>query len=271
MSVPRIFERGNASYFFIASCYFIACFTLYLLGALYIQFMMLLATIAILPALVVREKNNRNKPVNESNLSVDEQWSKRKKELDKICDDLAKAKDAGQRQKLQRSRLSLESELRRIEWKVRESDLTQMYNASKGKLRELPDLKESSPEIGEDGVAKTKEYRKTLSKIMKDANSILKHEPLASRSQALAPIVSLLCACYNNLKRSTDKSLQTVAVDYFVAWATFSSIAKDIDVDPNLAKYASPEYRKNFKKVLQKMNPPRPTFESTEHSRVVTE
>lgn len=232
--------------------------------------MLLLATMALLPALIVHEKNARNKPVTESNLSVDEQWSKRKKELDKICDDLAKAKDPEQRQKLQRNRLFLENELRRIEWKVRESDLTQMYNASRGKLRELPDLKESSPENDEDDDAKTKKYRKTLSKIIKDADSILEHEPVASRSQALAPIVSLLCACYNNLKRSSDKSLHAVAVDYFVAWATFSSLAKDVEVDPKLAKYASPEFRKNFNKLLQKVMPARSSFQTAEHS-VVTE
>ena len=232
--------------------------------------MMLLATIALLPALVVHEKNNRNKPANETNLSVDEQWSKRKQELDKVCNDLAKVKDREQMQKLQRNRLFLENELRRIEWKVRESDLTQMYNASRGNLRELPDLKESSSEIDEDGDAKTKKYRKTLSKIIKDADGILDHEPLASRSQALAPIVSLLCACYNNLKRSPEKSLQAVAVDYFVAWATFSSLAKDLEVDTKLAKYASPEFRKNFKKLLKKVMPATPSFQKAERS-VVTE
>ena len=233
--------------------------------------MMFLATLALLPALIVHEKHSRNKTSTESDLSIDEQWSKKKKELNKVRDDIAKVKDPEQKQKLQRNRVFLENELRRIEWKVRESDLTQMYNASKGKLRELPDLRGPSQENDVTGAILTKRYRNTLSSIVKDANSILEHEPQASRSEALAPIVSLLRAYYNNVKKSSEQSSRAVAVDYFVTWAMLSSVSKGVAIDPKLSKYASPEFLKNFEKLMEKAKLGGPSFQSTGRSGVVPE
>lgn len=240
----RFWNSSNKDYYIIAGLYGLACFVLYIFGVLYIQFMLPLATFAFFPAILVHERNIRNGQAPVSNPSVDERWSRTKKELDKVSDSLDKAKTASQQKALQRQHSYLRNELRRIEWKVKESDMNRMYNASKGNLKELPDSKISEP--GNMVELDLKKYEKILSNLIKEARKIVKSEPNDSRAQALTPVANNLQAYYNLMKKNDQNDrVRKLEADYFVVWAALSSFIRGVRVDDQLAKYTS-KFRKGY-------------------------
>lgn len=239
----RFLKSDNQKYLAIGTCYFAACVVLYVCGALYIQFMLLLAAFALFPALLVHERSNLLRRAENANLTDDENWSKTKKELDRVRDNLEKASTDEQRRALQRQTVYLENELRRIEWKVKESDMNQMYNAARGNLRKLPEQKEGTSE--DQANNSVKKYTSSLANIIKDVRKIVENEPPASRQQALIPIANLVRAQYNMMKK-TEACTSNIRKDYFAVWATLSSFIEGIRIDSELSKYSSQRFRKKF-------------------------
>lgn len=214
-----------------------------MLGVLYIQFMLLLATFAFFPAILIHERNLRNSPISYSNLSMDERWSRTKKELDKLSDNLNKAKSAVEQKNLQRQKISLENELRQIEWKVKESDLNQMYNASKGNLRELPYQTEGQDQTD----VRIKNYNTTLSRLLKEIRKTVEEEPQESRRESLILIANSLRAHYNAVRNESQiDTLKSIRSDYFASWMVLASFIGGYYLDPALAKYTSRKFRKRF-------------------------
>ncbi|MDG6997852.1 MAG: hypothetical protein JRN15_01920 [Nitrososphaerota archaeon] len=243
MLVARFLKTDNQKYLAIATCFFAACVMLYLCGALYIQFMLLLGAFALFPALLVHERSNLLRRAENVNLTDDENWSKTKKELDKARDNMDKAKSAEQRRAFQRRVVYFENELRRIEWKVKESDMNQMYNAARGNLRKLPELKGAT---SEDKTSNdVKKYTSSLVNIIKEVRKIVEKEPPASRQQALVPIANLVRAQYNTIKK-TEARAGNIRGDYFAVWATLSSFIEGNRIDSELSKYSSDIFRKKF-------------------------
>lgn len=250
MHKPRFLEGTNGKYFAIALCYFLACVFLYIIGALYIQIMLLLATMALFPAILVHESSLRNKAIPNGNPTLDERWSKTKMELDKVQDNISKTKDPQQKKTLQRQQIFLENELRRLEWKVRESDLNRMYNASRANLKELPDLK--AVREGEPIEEKVREWKSNLSEMIGEVRKIAEREPVASQQAALVPITNSVRAHYNMMRKiPPDEGLKSVQSDYFAVWGALSSFISGVRVNPYLAKYASPKFQKRFLALLQ--------------------
>ena len=242
MLEPKFLKTDKQKYLAIALGYFSACVLLYLLGALYIQFVLLLATFALFPAILIHERSLAFGLAGNTNLSDDENWSKTKKQLDKVRDSIDKTKSTEQKKVLQRQLLSLENELRRIEWKVKESDMTQMYNAAKGRLREIPEINATTSEkqTEEDG----KKYSHSLDKLVKEVQKIVEKEPQESKQQALVPIANSIRAHYNMMKKNPE--LDSIRADYFAVWGTLSSFIQGIRINPELLKYTSRRFRKNF-------------------------
>lgn len=242
MSVLKFIRTSRQKYLAIAVGYIAACVMLYLCGALYIQFMLLFAAFALFGAILVNEKSNLLGRVPNANPTADESWSKTKKELDKVRDNIDRTKSPEQQRTLQRQRLNLENELRRIEWKVKENDMTRMYNASRGNLRELPDLRKTAVE---NHTEVDRKYAIILDKLVNEAKKIIEKEPPASRQQALIPIANLARAQYNTLKKNSNDK-ENVRGDYFAVWATLSSYIAGVRIDTELSKYSSERFKKKF-------------------------
>ena len=118
-------------------------------------------------------------------------------DLEKIQKQIDKCKDEAEKKSLHSSMHSLENKLRRLEWSIRESDLTQMYNAGREKwigcatksihiplllprkirtdYREDAENKEDEEKHG----SRLHEYesRNYLVKTLLDARAVLRNEP----------------------------------------------------------------------------------------------
>lgn len=245
-------SSSNRKYLIIALGLAIVYGLLYLCGILFIQFILFFASAALFPVLLVHENDLRNKRGLSPDPSEDEQWSKTKKALDKLNERIEKRKDPAERKSLQVQKLSLESELRRLEWKVKESDMTQLYNASKGNLRRLDDPKTIAQVNGieEPQNRNTKKTRQYLLSMMKEVRKILHDEPQESVREALTPIANDVRAHYSILKKQKDDDSINVTSNYFVVWATLSSFVRGTSIDRRLERYCSADFRADFEKLL---------------------
>lgn len=227
--------------------------------------------------MIVWEKHKRETALNGGGptFSNDERWSKTKRDIERIDGKLDKTRDSDKRRGLLHQKYLLENELRRLEWAIKESNLNGMYNAGTGSLRKLDPkgmplrsqnqngtLDKDSEEIdpGErytpDGALRERkrlerraEERKNLQRIIDNAEAILRAEPADSIPAALKPVANDFKAHYNVLKKRRNN--QDSLADYWVAWAVISSIMNRIEVDPQIAKYASEQFRPRISKFIK--------------------
>jgi hypothetical protein len=156
-----------------------------------------------------------------------------------------------------REKRSLESELRQLEWQIRESEMTQIYNASKGRMRQVdkPESVITSMSVLDAQFKKLKANRDYLLKTLKETEDIVKEESHPSRDIALERIANDLRAHYNAVKRKTtsgsgsndnSEPSRTLLSDYWVCWAAVKSLARGSTLEKDLAKYASKDFEPEF-------------------------
>ncbi|MHB2037651.1 MAG: hypothetical protein ACYCPW_13060, partial [Nitrososphaerales archaeon] len=66
-----------------------------------------------------------------TDFSSDERWSETKSKLKKVEDRIRNSSNPDRKQVLLAQKRTLETELRGLEWKIKESEMTKAYNASK--------------------------------------------------------------------------------------------------------------------------------------------
>ena len=134
----EILENSKAKYLIIAAIAIGSCCLLYLFGIFFIQTIMLVGYAASFPAILIYEKKRRNGLSSEMTaFSGDERWSETKSRLKKVEGRIRKSSNPDEKQVLLVQKRSLETELRGLEWKIKESEMTKMYNASKENTRDL--------------------------------------------------------------------------------------------------------------------------------------
>jgi hypothetical protein len=200
---------------------------------------------------LLHEKNKRNARLAGSfSLSEDERWSKKKVELEKLESRISKSKDSEQRHLLERQRIQIKNELRNIEWHIRESEMTQLYNANKGNLKKLT---ETSMKLSERELERNEEQlldRKVLFKIVKTAEQVVQNEPETSIKVALMQIERDLKAHYKVLSKLKEASVSGVLSDYWVAWMVVCGILNGVAMDPKVERYASRGFRPKLRTLL---------------------
>ncbi|MDA4130198.1 MAG: hypothetical protein OK457_05470 [Thaumarchaeota archaeon] len=251
-----------------------------LLGMLLVQSIILVGSFAMIPAILIWEKYSARKRISSKSaeISADERWALIKMDLEKIQREIDKCKDHVTKKNLNSSKYSLENKLRKLEWSIRESDLTQMYNAPKGKINRVPDKIDSSrpkdakepgdledPAHEKDRPDKEKivfpdsESRDYLVKTLLDARVVLRNEPALSLRYVLKPTANNLRAHYYILRRrAIEKShtpLSPAALsDYWVCWALLHSVANNLPLEPNLPKYCSKPLRPKVVSFIKLVN-----------------
>jgi hypothetical protein len=239
-----------------------------LVGVLLIQAIILVGYFATIPAILTFEKYSARKRFHSGDLSADERWVVTKMDLEKIQKQVDKCKDEAEKKSLHSSLHFLENKLRRLEWSIRESDLTQMYNAGKGKMDRVADennspsvpstpkdpskLHENSrdkdAEDGEDGNELNEyESRTYLVKTLLDARAVLRNEPSSTLRFVLKPSANNLRAHYNALRRSamkkSDPATNGILSDYWACWVLLHAVSNNLPLEPNLPKYCSSAFR----------------------------
>ncbi len=231
---------------------------------LLIQSIILVGYFAMIPAILTWEKYAATKRFfsKDSDLSADERWVLTKMDLEKIQKQIDKCKNEAEKKHLNSSKSSLENKLRRLEWSLRESDLSEMYNAAKGNLGHLPDEKASSPpeqspkgsdeeemdsSKDEEMEVHSYESRNYLVKTLLDARAVLRNEPGPTLRLVLKPTANNLRAHYNALRRKqTKKSSPTFAAlvsDYWACWVLLHALANNLPLEPDLPRYCSNIFR----------------------------
>ena len=267
-----------------------ACVLLYFLGFLLVPSIMLVAYVAMLPGILAWERYSKNGVTSfAQSPSNDDRWVKTKMEIEKLQKRIDKAKNESERSVLLSQKRHLENELRNLEWSIRESELTEMYNAAHGNMKkdedddndpkeEDPDLYPANPrsgtpkinqdgrknelgqETGEGDLRKKEDdidKRKYLLQLLAAARAVLDKEPQDSVKVALMPLANDLKAHYNAIRKmekmrsSTSTSEHDVLSDYWVLWTILYSIANGLPVDPNLAKYASEDFNSKIEPFLK--------------------
>jgi hypothetical protein len=251
--LPRsFFKTSKGKYVLIGTAAIAAGVLFYLLGFLFIQTIGLLAYVALFPAILIWERKNKDSAFQSPSLE-DERWSKTKVELEKLEKRLGKTRDPLEKQKLLRSKISLENELRKSEWKIRESELTQLHNANRG-LKPLNEDAKTLAKLAEaNGEFSKKKETKYLSHVLTNVKEILQEEPKNSRNIPLNHIGYDLKAHYNILKRQSNNNTSILA-DYWVCWAAIQLLAKRSPVENKLSKYTSDSFRPEFSKFLKFVN-----------------
>jgi hypothetical protein len=243
--------RGKCA--LVGACCIVFCGLLYLFGFLFIQTIMLVGYVAAFPMILIYEKNKRGSMVGSSSTPQDEGWSKTKTELDEVNRKIEKAKNQDESQLLQRQKVELQNKLRNLEWEIRESEMTQLYNATKGNMKISKAL--SKPELFEPESEKEHAIatnRRILLTIVKNAEFLIEHEPASSIKVALSPLERELKLHYNVLKKGRNQKAfsESILSDYWVTWISISCLVRGVKLDSKLTKYASKDYRDRFAKFL---------------------
>ncbi len=271
-----MFQRVNSKFLLIALVATLASIGLLCAGYLSIEALILIWNCAFVVSVMVWEKHRRENALSmNETLSNDERWSKIKRDIERIDGRLSKTKDVTKRKSLLYQKRCLENELRRVEWSIKESNLNGIYNAGFGNLPKLdsPKMSQSSsrnPLAGsEDGdelnsydkytpegalrerkrLEKQAEERRSLERIVDNTEKILASEPIDSIPVALQSVANEFKAHYNVIKKRKNNS--SCLADYWVAWALISSIINGLEVDRNISKYASKEFRPKIIKFIK--------------------
>ena len=273
-----LFRSVNSKIILIVSGATLGSVGLLLLGSLSIEALVLIWNLAFVASVIVWERNKRDTALSGGGgptFSNDENWSRIKREIERIEGRLGKTRDSEKRRALLYQRYMLENELRRLEWSIKESNLNGIYNAGSGNLRKLDP--EGTPSRGEaqngtpgedseeiepwerytpEGALRQRkrlerqaEERKNLMRIIDSAEAILRSEPVDSIPAALRPVGNDFKAHYNVLKKRRNS--QDSLADYWVAWAVISSVLSGVKIDSAIAKYASDGFRPRIVKFIK--------------------
>jgi hypothetical protein len=257
------FKGTKARYVLIGILAVLACVLFYFFGFLFIQTILLVGYVSIFPAILIWEKKKRERAViDPSRLSEDERWSKTKMKVEKIERRIQREKDTAEKSALLRQKRYLESELRQLEWKIRETEMTQLYNASKGNMKQIDSTRSVITTVNALNAEFKRQQAKKghLLKILKDVEDIMKNEPLSSREISLMRVANDLKAQYNALKRKkmiissrngNSESSRALLSDYWACWVAVTSLAKGFAVEKNLAKYTSADFQPEFSKFMK--------------------
>jgi hypothetical protein len=254
----------------------LVCVLLYCLGVLFIQAIALVLYVSLLPVILIAESKNKAFG-STSNLAIsskEERWSRAKSELDKLEDKAKKTTDQSEKQLLLGRKLYLENELRQLQWEISESEMTEIYNASKGRLTPVRAKVDSEgtasgdSSSGKSSKSSEGKQNKYLSKILRNTREVMEKEPEDSLRISLSSIANDVKAHYYVLNRDLRKKAfevqpmrdekpreivksASVVSDYWVCWAALQSLAKKSDLrKENLLKYASENFRPEFSKFL---------------------
>ncbi|MGI0078522.1 MAG: hypothetical protein ACRECH_02760 [Nitrososphaerales archaeon] len=275
-SLRALFRSVNSKILLIVSGATLASVGLFLLGALSIEALVLFWNLAFVASLIVWERHKRARAQTGGiTFSNDEKWSRIKRDIERVEGRLGKTRDSEKRRSLLHEKHLLENELRRVEWSIKESNLNGVYNAGTRNLRKLdpkgiPTRNEAHNETSDEDseeidlwdrytpegalrqrkrLERQAEERKTLQRIIDNAEAILKTEPADSIPTALKSVANDFKAHYNVLKKR--KNNQDTLADYWVAWAVISSVMNGVKVDPDIAKYATAGFRPRIVKFIR--------------------
>jgi len=256
LKVSVILENSKAKYLIIAAIAIASCCLLYLFGIFFIQTIMLVGYAACFPAILIYEKRRRNGMSSEmTEFSGDERWSETKSKLKKVEDRIRNSSNPDEKQVLLAQKRTLETELRGLEWKIKESEMTKAYNASKENTRDLSWIPAKPAQSDNNQVEEREKYsnRKHLLKIVREAQSIMQNEPFASFKIALIPLANDLKTHYKILKEKSEKNNfeRSILSDYWASWMVLSCLINGVSIDYELPKYTSDEYRPRFKKLIE--------------------
>ena len=255
LKVSVLLENSKAKYLIIAAIAIASCCLLYLFGIFFIQTIMLVAYAACFPAILIYEKRRRNSMSSEKiDFSGDERWSETKSKLKKVEDRIRNSSNPDEKQVLLAQKRTLETELRGLEWKIKESEMTKAYNAFKENARDP--WVQAKPKLSDDDQVEELEEplnRKHLIKIVREAQSILQNEPSTSIKIALTPLANDLKTHYKILKeRLEGENLEkSILSDYWASWMVLSCLIKGVPVNSDMTKYTSDEYRPKFEQLLE--------------------
>jgi hypothetical protein len=274
--IQGILHSINSKLLLVAAIGVLTSIGLLCVGYLSIEALILIWNLAFVGSVIMWEKNKRDNSVGSfATFSDDERWSKIKRDLERVEQKLAKTKDAGKKKSLLYQKNWLENELRRVEWSIKEKNMSEIYNLRMGNLPKLgtnqadPKTRTDSAEISEDSqdfdpsdkytpdgalrerkrLERLAEENKNLERIIENAEKILGSEPVDSLSIALQSVVNDFKAHYNVIKKRKNNS-ETLA-NYWVAWALISSVINHVDIDPQISKYASKEFRPKIAKLIK--------------------
>ncbi len=271
-----IFHSINSKFFLIGIVATLGSLGLLCTGFLSIEALILIWNFAFVASVMIWERYRRSNAINMgATFSNDERWSKIKRDLECVDGKLQKTKDSAKIKSLLYQKRSLENELRRVEWSIKETNMNEIYNAGMGNLRKLDSKRMSlgsdqdssgtsggkedldpNDKFGPEGALRERrqlerqaEERKNLERIIDNAERVLCSERAESLPVALQSVANDFKAHYNVIKRRKYSSVSLA--DYWVAWALISSVMNGVDVDLQISKYASKEFRPRIFKFIK--------------------
>jgi len=234
-----------------------ACVVLYFLGILLIQSIMLVGYIAMLPTILVWEKYSGGKS---DSVFDDGRLREKKSEIKKLQGRIDRSQNESEKKILRSKWKTLENELRRLEWSIRESNLTRSHD---------PANDEGHPSLGDPMFSKSPksksesdrsttneprerridianlEKREHLLKILGDVKQVLTKESQQSVRVELLYLANEVRAHYNIIRKK-DPSLNSLLSDYWVVWVVLYSLSNNSPLPDNLERYSSSSFRSKF-------------------------
>ena len=274
MHLPAVFHTAKGRVALVLTGSAIATLLLLSHDALTIETLLVIWNVALFIGIMIWEREKREKIANgQLSFSDDERWTKIKKKIETLDQKLDKTKDADDKRALVNQKRWLENELRRVEWSIKESNLNGIYNANSGNMKrsdgrnrmrksdeplsseERADLERRRDYDPEAAALLRKELerevqeRKSLERILDNAEAVVNLEPASSLAVALKPVANDFKAHYNAIKKRRGNSPSLS--DYWVAWAVLLSITNDQGVDQGISKYCSKDFRPRMIKFLK--------------------
>lgn len=205
---------------------------IYVAGWMSLPLIFLLGNISMMVAIVLWEGEKRAQEVAvDESLSNDERWEKIKVALDGIDKRLSGKVRAEEREDLLKRKGWLLTEKRRLEWTLKDAELTSVEAAAKGALTPLD---KAGSAFGADSPEEGAEEENDLKKVVGAAEEILAREPSESLEFALRPLLNELTAHYNAIRRKDSSS--PYLADYWAAWGVLKSAETGLEIGPVIAR-----------------------------------
>jgi hypothetical protein len=225
-----------------------AATALYFSNLIFVQTLLVVWNSSVMVGIVVWEKSSPSKDdALNLDVSADQRWGRMKMRIEWVDKRLAKANTESEKAALVKEKEWLVNELRRLEWSVKESELTSLSLASTGRLGILDSGQEDSGPLPLS--FEEKNGVKALEKTVDNAVAVVLNEPEGSLTHSLRPLLNNLTAAYNALRRRDKHS--PLLSDYWVVWAVLSARAKGQLVNSEISKYASKEVRPKILRLIE--------------------
>jgi len=235
------------SLFLLVLANVLAVVALYILGLLFIETLFALWNVSVIVAIVLWDREAAKNDPQVETFSAEERWSKAKARLESIERRLKKDMPESEFTALKKERNWLTVELRRLEWSLKESDLTSLTLASMGKVKQLERQDGLAGRRG--GSVSEKDGLKELDRLIGAAVDAVNHEPEESIPFALKPLINRVNADFNQIKK-TDRN-SALLQDYWAVWATLSCRYHDQTLDPRIIEYSREEAKEKIERLFQ--------------------